>query len=133
MQIVYPEVLSDAPEQDFTALDQQLLAILRTVRFSHLMHPSCYTAGNTIVAEDTLAANDRPAELQVERNDDSPAIEITRMHGLSEGEDGQQHKNSGDLHLSMVKDWSEVLSGGEKQRLSLARCAEIRLFSFTSL
>jgi ABC-type uncharacterized transport system fused permease/ATPase subunit len=103
LQIVYPEI----PPSDgsFSALDKELLKIMHKVHLGHLLK-----APYDQLEED--GAN--PPGL-----DGGGAGANGRAHVRGPREEAAVYGHQ--YTLDSVVNWGEVLSGGEKQRLSLAR------------
>ena len=123
-------------------LDAALLSILTKVHLAYLMHPSCYAveqeqenvpdtrtdvemenessatgAGSSCTnnTNGTNASNSTTASTATASTATASAATATIAIANS------TFNASRGYHLSSVSDWSEVLSGGEMQRLSLAR------------
>ena len=112
MQMVYPEIL--AADADFSELDAQLLDILSKVHLNHLMQPALCddaeaSSGSDVggVASPLKPQHSRTATLRVRHKNRT-------FHS-------EERRRTGGYSLDSAVDWGEVLSGGEKQRLTLAR------------
>lgn len=111
--MVYPEILP--PDGDFSALDAELIRILHKVHLGHLLKSSLQT-GEEVTQEGTKYSSSNSSSSDGDSDDTAEAtgtrpaqpVTLTKVYG---------HQYT----LDCVVNWGEVLSGGEKQRLSLAR------------
>lgn len=117
---MYPDILPEEEGCGGPVLDAELLRILGLVHLAHLMDPSCFpldmSGGNgPCVDAGTTKKGEapEPTTLEIEAEVSSGLFGMVLVR--------QQKQLQRGYTLDSVVDWSEVLSGGEKQRLSLAR------------
>ena len=120
--------------------DDQLLTILKQVQLSYLIDGTLPISGVTSIYKDAGDIHDDGNDRCVDDSLDdshrtcnsihfngdneevtSVAVDKTTTTTLSSVVDGHHRINGRTYRLDSVQPWIDILSGGEKQRLSLAR------------
>lgn len=138
-QVVYPEILPLTA--DFQALDAELMKILRTVHLGHLLLPEAkqqqtlvFPVAPGIESTGSIASTGKQHSSEGDPQHGEDKAEVVGKAEAEKRVEVEQSVRGRQLYsLDSVVNWGEVLSGGEKQRLSLARYFTILLLCSRSV